>query len=409
MLATGWALCQTTALHEYQATDFLTDGYRLWRASPSFEQAEGVAFLRDLFGALRSVNPPPVPDDIWSAPPESVMPAGVYHATRCWAGNELLELLIDPAMRAEYEPLVYRSIVSAPVEFVPPRSREFARSYAASHGEPEPWAAAAPSPRAATDTGSDTRSGTPREAGSGEDDVPDDRRGTSGTPAPAATRDRPRDRPRPTPHPSPRPVPTATTNGAPPPPTAQPAIQSAPQPAVHSAAQSAGPQPSAPSTSEPAEPAAGGEQDPLETLRRRLLAWLQEEHDDVRMEDNGWITLPHVGPTAVQIETSRVAGDHLKVEVFAPLVLDVPVTPALLRHVALQSGRFHFGVVSLDAGEDGSDDTGLLQFSCSLLGDDLGADAFRTVVRLVSSTAEEEAEALRSTFGGSLYRELAAG
>src|SRR3954466_5030513 len=147
MIATGWALCQVASLHEPQASDFLTDGYRIWRESSSFDRNQAVGFLTDLFGALCSLTPPPVPQDIWSAPPESVMPASIYYGLRCWAGNELLEVTDDAATRAQYEPLVFKSAVEAPHDFVPTRSIEFAKSYAAAHDLPEPWVIVLPSPR----------------------------------------------------------------------------------------------------------------------------------------------------------------------------------------------------------------------------------------------------------------------
>src|SRR3954464_4113270 len=119
MIATGWALCQVAALHERQASDFLTDGYRVWRESPGFDRHHATSFLLDLLGALCSLTPPPTPQDIWSAPPEAVLPASVYYGTRCWAGNELLEVTGDPNLRVQYEPLVFRSAAEAPYDFVP--------------------------------------------------------------------------------------------------------------------------------------------------------------------------------------------------------------------------------------------------------------------------------------------------
>jgi len=108
----------------------------------------------------------------------------------------------------------------------------------------------------------------------------------------------------------------------------------------------------------------------------------------------------------IQIETSIIQGGHLKAEVFAPLVLDVPLTNELFRYVGLQGGRFHFGVMSLGAGEDGTDDLALLQFSHSLLADSLQRDELLAVVWLVAATVATKAPELRHRFGGMLYAEL---
>src|SRR5206468_12914226 len=132
-------LCQRAGVPQYRAADFPPAGCRIWRESPGFARAQAAPFLADLFGALSSLTPPSVPADIWSASPEAVMPASIYYGTRCWAGSELLEVATDQQMRAQYEPLVFRSAVEAPHDFVPTRSVEFAKAYAASNGLPEPW------------------------------------------------------------------------------------------------------------------------------------------------------------------------------------------------------------------------------------------------------------------------------
>jgi hypothetical protein len=145
----------------------------------------------------------------------------------------------------------------------------------------------------------------------------------------------------------------------------------------------------------------------LADLRRALAEWLDSSYRDVQVEDNGWITIPDVGPSVIQIESSLVEGQHLKVEIFTPLLLDVPLTPDLFRFVAVEGGRFHFGTLSLDAGEEGTDEYGLLQFSHSLLADTLDRDAFLAVVWLVAATVVERSNLMQQRFGGELFRDLA--
>src|ERR1700712_512263 len=159
MIATGWALCQVAGLHEHQAGDFLTDGYRIWRESSGFDRGQAAAFLADLFGALCSLTPPSVPADIWSASAEAVMRASIYYGTRCWAGNELLEVAVDQETRTQYEPLVYRAAEEAPHDFVPTRSVEFAKSYAARNGLPEPWVIVLPGQREVVHAGASSGAG----------------------------------------------------------------------------------------------------------------------------------------------------------------------------------------------------------------------------------------------------------
>ena len=137
-MATGWAIWDLAGLHEHQAWDFLTDGYRIWRKARDDEQTLAVEFLTDLLGRLASLPPAPWPD-LYSVPPELVQPIATLHTARCWAASELLETL-EPSSRGDWEQRVYDAITSARHEFVPPRSMSFARSYAATHGLSEPWA-----------------------------------------------------------------------------------------------------------------------------------------------------------------------------------------------------------------------------------------------------------------------------
>jgi hypothetical protein len=138
-------------------------------------------------------------------------------------------------------------------------------------------------------------------------------------------------------------------------------------------------------------------------MRRRLREWLESSYHGVEVEDNGWITVPDIGPSTVQVEASLVQGGHLKVEVFTPMLIDVPLSDELLRYVAIEGGRFHFGSMALDVDED---EHALLQFSHSLIADSLDREAFLAVVWLVASTVVERSPDLQRRFGGALFREL---
>lgn len=430
MIATGWALCQVAALHEHQANDFLTDGYRVWKDSPGFDRGQATTFLIDLFGALCSLTPPSVPQDIWSAPPEAVLPASVYFGTRCWTGNELLEITTDPAVRAQYEPLVFRSCVESPYDFVPTRSINFAKSYAAAHGLPEPWMIELPSPRDSLLVGSapgpssaNSTHHEPKNLHPAPSPAPEpDTRPQPAAPRPAPARgteareEQPTVvRPRPRPHPAGAPAANGAAAPAPAPAPAQPARPAPSVPAAdssptvetpqasHEVSHQASHQASQQPGSDPAVPPR------LADLRRRLEEWLHGSYRDVRVEDNGWLTIPDIGPSALHLETSVIEGDHLKIEVFTPLLLDVPQTPDLFRFVAVEGARFHFGTMSLDVDEDGADGAesgALLQFSHSLIADSLDRDTLLAVLWRVGATVIERSGELQRRFGGVLYREM---
>jgi hypothetical protein len=142
MMSTGWAIWRLTAIHMYQANQFLTDGFREWQEGGSYDRAVGIRFLQQLFDRLNAAAPPDCPADPWSAPRDLVEPASAYFSTLCWAGSEFLAEAGKAGREdlvAEHEPRIYRAICGVRSYFVPPRSMEEARAYAAKNGWPAPW------------------------------------------------------------------------------------------------------------------------------------------------------------------------------------------------------------------------------------------------------------------------------
>lgn len=140
MMKVGWALWGTTGLHQHQAADFLRDGLSAWRKSGSCDPATELAFLNDCFERVQDPGPP-CPPNIYEVPPEVVAPASEHQGMRCYVASELIEVLgrDDPAELDRREPELYAAIASSRPEFVPPRSTNWARAYAANHGLPDPW------------------------------------------------------------------------------------------------------------------------------------------------------------------------------------------------------------------------------------------------------------------------------
>ncbi|MBM0256001.1 hypothetical protein [Micromonospora sp. 4G55] len=141
MMRSGWAIYRKAGLHAHQAEDFLRDGYQSWSQSLNFQPRVAIEFLTELFEQLREKNPA-VPPNIYAVPRELIEPIASHYGMRCWAGNELLAVADHasrPDLRERYEPVVFAAIVRSPPEFVPARSKGWARAYAHDHGEPEPW------------------------------------------------------------------------------------------------------------------------------------------------------------------------------------------------------------------------------------------------------------------------------
>jgi hypothetical protein len=142
MMRAGWALWNLGGLHEHQTVDFLRDGLTNWRRSDHCGPPGERMFLDECFERVRGSGPS-APPNIYQAPPEAVAPAAAYQGFRCYIASELVEVLgrDDPAALDERAPELYEAISSSLVDFVPPRSMQWARAYATSHNLPAPWSA----------------------------------------------------------------------------------------------------------------------------------------------------------------------------------------------------------------------------------------------------------------------------
>lgn len=135
-ISTGWALWKAYGLHVNQAADFLTDGYAAWRDGPGFDRDQASAFLQECLVGL-AANPE-LQGSPWDLPQEIVAPIATHYSTRCYLASELLALYTgDPPV--EVTTRAFSAIVSAPREFVPPRSMDWAEAHARLSGSPAPW------------------------------------------------------------------------------------------------------------------------------------------------------------------------------------------------------------------------------------------------------------------------------
>lgn len=93
-------------------------------------------------------------------------------------------------------------------------------------------------------------------------------------------------------------------------------------------------------------------------------------------------------------------GEATFINVFALVLRDVPLTPALYEYVATKGGDYIFGHLELRKGDDGK---GYLVFSHTLLGDYLDQDELMYAVFGVSGTADDLDDELQTQFGGSRF------
>jgi hypothetical protein len=137
----GWALWKMAGLSEYQADDFLNDGYRIWINSPWYNAGEALQFLTEVFEDLEA-SLPSVPENFSRRPEAEIMPIATHYARRNWAGCKLI-LLAEETNHADivaaYVDRCYRAVILTPVEFVAPAWFAWATSTAETRGDALPW------------------------------------------------------------------------------------------------------------------------------------------------------------------------------------------------------------------------------------------------------------------------------
>lgn len=102
--------------------------------------------------------------------------------------------------------------------------------------------------------------------------------------------------------------------------------------------------------------------------------------------------------TAVNI--SIVAqDDRVLVQMYVPLLHQVPESPQLFEYVATEGQNYYFGNMHYVRDVDG----GLLVFEHTLLGDYLDADELHTAVASLALTGNDLDDELQKKFGGKRY------
>jgi len=96
----------------------------------------------------------------------------------------------------------------------------------------------------------------------------------------------------------------------------------------------------------------------------------------------------------VEFETFNV------VQVYTPVLRQVPLTPSFYEYVALHADDYVFGNLALSKMEDG---TGFLVFAYSILADYLDFEELHRAVGAVASTGDTIDDQLKAQFGGKRF------
>jgi hypothetical protein len=138
----------------------------------------------------------------------------------------------------------------------------------------------------------------------------------------------------------------------------------------------------------------------LTPIRERVAEILAlDPHPTFRDEQGD--SYAHVGSTTVFLTAIEAFEAHPAVDVWAPVLQDVPLTPALYREVA--ESRFLFGRLAVER----QGETGQVIFVHALLADHLSPPALFNALGAVASTADGLDEELQARHGGRRFADSA--
>uniref|UniRef100_A0AAU2A212 TY-Chap central domain-containing protein n=2 Tax=Streptomyces TaxID=1883 RepID=A0AAU2A212_9ACTN len=131
-------------------------------------------------------------------------------------------------------------------------------------------------------------------------------------------------------------------------------------------------------------------------LRADCFGWLHEQYSGVYVNGQGAIIVPFQRTVAfVDVEDKLAATG--RVNVHAPVLVGMRLTPELAEHVALNGGNYLYGALSfyLEEGEPPA-----LEFDYSMFGETVTEPVLKMAVALVAGTAETVQRELQPRFGG---------
>jgi hypothetical protein len=134
-----------------------------------------------------------------------------------------------------------------------------------------------------------------------------------------------------------------------------------------------------------------------DSLQKQCFEWVRGQFAGAYANRHGAIIVPFQ-KTVVFVEVTDGLGEGGRVNVRAPVLIDLSLTPEVTRHVAVNGGNFLFGALSFfGEGESGA---ATLEFDYSLFGETVNETVLAAAVRLVRAGATKIQEDLQPRFGG---------
>jgi hypothetical protein len=142
--------------------------------------------------------------------------------------------------------------------------------------------------------------------------------------------------------------------------------------------------------------------DTEDSLRDRVQDLLVRFVGQIQVDDRGGLSFPH-GSTRIFARVSPF-NDTFVVTVYALTNVDVPRTPELLEHIALNADRWVFGHLGVEETPTGM----TVLFRRTVPASPLDEEQVRHAVGAVASAADQIDEDIASRFGGKRVREIEA-
>jgi hypothetical protein len=134
-----------------------------------------------------------------------------------------------------------------------------------------------------------------------------------------------------------------------------------------------------------------------DSLRTQCFEWVRGQFAGAYANRHGAIVVPFA-ETVVFVEVMDGLGEGGRVNVRAPVLIDLSLTPEVTRHVAVNGGNFLFGALSFFT--EGEADAATLEFDYSLFGETVNETVLTETVRLVMASATKIQQDLQPRFGG---------
>ena len=144
----------------------------------------------------------------------------------------------------------------------------------------------------------------------------------------------------------------------------------------------------------------------IEEVRKKVQRILTDELGRVEIDRDGDYVLHH--ESAVVFVSLRAMGDkpdsNIVINAFAPLVINVPLTPDVYKWVATEGQHYFFGHCQLFENDDNKK-LGRILFGYAIVGNDLDPNELQNLIGITMLTANELDDMLKDKFGGQLFSE----